>query len=118
MRHLLDCFADESLDQQCFGFLLVDAARHQIELEPVIERAGGGAMAADHVVGEDFELRLVVGSASSESRSARVIILALVFCACGCTTILPWNTLWLSSSSTARNCSRLSQCPAACSISN
>ena len=61
MRDLLDRLADEGLDQQRFGFLLRNAARHQIELQAWIERAGGGAVAADHVVGEDFQLRLVVG---------------------------------------------------------
>ena len=61
MGDLLDRFADEGLDQQSFGFLFVDAARHQIKFEARIERAGGGAVAADHIVGEYFQLRLVVG---------------------------------------------------------
>ncbi len=61
MRDLLDRLADEGLDQQGLGLFVVDAARHQIKLQARIERAGGGAMAADHVVGEDFQFRLVVG---------------------------------------------------------
>ncbi len=54
-------FTDESLDHQRLGFLLRNAARLQIEQQIVIERTGGGAMAADHVVGEDFQFRLVIG---------------------------------------------------------
>ena len=38
-----------------------NAARAQIEQQLLVERAGGGAMAALHVVGKDFQLRLVVG---------------------------------------------------------
>ena len=38
-----------------------NAARHQIELEVLVERARGGAVAALHVVGKNLELRLVVG---------------------------------------------------------
>ena len=49
-------------------------------------------MAAGDVVGEDLQLRLVVMAASSESSRPRHSILPSVFCACGGTTILPWNT--------------------------
>ena len=44
-----------------FGFLLVDAARHQIEFQRLVGRRNRGAVAADHVVGKDFQFRLVVG---------------------------------------------------------
>ena len=58
---LFDRFAHESLDQQRLGLLLGQAARPQIEQQAVVERAGGGAVAAGDVVGEDLELGLVVG---------------------------------------------------------
>ena len=62
MRDLLDRFADEGLDQQRFGFLLVECrATSDRTCRSGSRRAGGGAVAADHVVGEDFQLRLVVG---------------------------------------------------------
>ena len=38
--------------------LLVDAARHQVEQMVVVDLGDGRAMAALHVVGEDFQLRL------------------------------------------------------------
>ena len=57
----LDGLADEGLDQQRLGFLLGKAARPQIEQQALVERAGGRAMAAGDVVGEDFQFRLVVG---------------------------------------------------------
>ena len=57
----LDRFADERLDHQRLGLLLRDAARLQIEQQIVVERARGRAVPAQHVVGEDFQLRLVVG---------------------------------------------------------
>ena len=56
-----DRLADEGLDQQRLGFLLGKAAGAQIEQQALVERAGGRAMAAGDVVGEDFQLRLVVG---------------------------------------------------------
>src|SRR6185437_5440445 len=52
---------DEGLNQQSFGFFVMDAARPQIKFEARVERTGSGAVAADYVVGEDFQLRLVVG---------------------------------------------------------
>ena len=58
---LLDGLTDEGLDQQRLGLLFGQAARLQVEQQAVIERAGGGAMAAGDVVGKDLELRLVVG---------------------------------------------------------
>ena len=61
---MLDAFhrlADESLDQQRLGLLLRDAAGLEIEQQILVERARGRAVAALHVVGVDFELRLVVG---------------------------------------------------------
>ena len=58
---LLDRLADEGLDQQRLGFLFGKPARAQVEQQAVVERAGGGAVSARHVVGEDFQLRLVVG---------------------------------------------------------
>src|SRR4029434_11037725 len=61
MFDALDRFAEEGLNQQALGFRRRDAARHQVEFELLVERASGGAVAALHVVGEDFELRLFVG---------------------------------------------------------
>ena len=61
MLDAFDRLAEESLDQQRLGFGCRNAARHQIEFQLVVERAGGRAVAALHVVGEDLELRLVVG---------------------------------------------------------
>ncbi len=60
---VLDAFdrlAEKSLDQQRFGFRRRNAARHQIEFELVVERAGGGAVAALDIVGENLQLGLVV----------------------------------------------------------
>ena len=57
----LDRLADEGLHQQRLGLGLGNAARHQIELQVLVERAGGRAVAALHVVGENLQLRLVVG---------------------------------------------------------
>src|SRR5437588_4214096 len=61
MFDALDRLAEEGLDQQGLGFRRRDAARHQVELELLVKRACGGAVAALHVVGKDLELRLVVG---------------------------------------------------------
>ena len=61
MLDALDRLADEGLDQQRLGLLGRNAARHEIEQQVLVERARGRAVAALHVVGEDFELRLVVG---------------------------------------------------------
>ena len=61
MLDAVDRLADEGLDQQRLGLLGRNAARHQIELQVLVERAGGRAVAALHVVGEDLQLRLAVG---------------------------------------------------------
>ncbi len=61
MLDALDRFAQKRLDQQRLGFRRRNAARHQIEFQLLVERAGGGAVTALHVVGENFKLRLVVG---------------------------------------------------------
>ena len=109
----LDRLADEGLDQQRLGLLRRDAARHQVEQQILVELARGRAVAALHVVGENFELRLVVGLGVSDSSSACVAILASVFCASARTMILPWKTPRLSPSSTVLNTSRLWQPPTA-----
>ena len=72
MLDALDRLAEESLDQQRFGFGRRNAARHQIKFQLVVERAGGRAMAALHVVGKDFEFRLVVrlGTLGKQQRPA------------------------------------------------
>src|SRR5581483_9567900 len=57
----LDRLAEERLDQQRLGFRGRNAARHQVELELLVEGAGGSAVAALDVVGKDLEFRLVVG---------------------------------------------------------
>ena len=61
MLDRLDHFGGERLDQQRLRLLFRNAAGHQIEFELVVERAGGGAVAALDVVGKDLELRLAVG---------------------------------------------------------
>ena len=61
MLDALDRLADEGLDQQRLGLRAGNAARAQIEQQVLVELAGGRAVAALHVVGEDFQLRLVVG---------------------------------------------------------
>ncbi len=61
MLDAFDRLAEERLDQQRLGFRRRNAARHQVEFQLVVERAGGRAVAALHVVGENFQLRLVVG---------------------------------------------------------
>ena len=61
MLDALHRLADEGLDQQRLGFLGRNAARLEVEQQVLVEVARGGAVAALHVVGEDFELRLVVG---------------------------------------------------------
>src|SRR6201999_2994439 len=57
---LLDRLAYKGLDQQRLGFLLGQTTRTKIEQQAVVERAGGRAMSAGHVVGENLEFRLVV----------------------------------------------------------
>ncbi len=70
-----------------------EAARHQVEQQVLVEGAAGGAVAAEHVVGEDLQLRLVVElGVVGEQQMAWVIILPSVFWAPRRTTILPWNT--------------------------
>ena len=61
MLDAFDRLADEGLDHQRLGLLGRDAARPQIEQQILVERAGGRAVAALHVVGKDLELGLVVG---------------------------------------------------------
>src|ERR1700693_825992 len=52
---LFDRFADKRLDQQRLGLLLGEAARPQIKQQAFAARAGGRAMAACYIVGEDFQ---------------------------------------------------------------
>jgi hypothetical protein len=78
-----DCFANESLDEQRLGLFGRNAARHQVEFELAVDRPGGCPMAALDVIG------LLIASAVSDSRRARVIILPSVFWAWGCTVIRP-----------------------------
>ncbi len=54
VEHLLE----EAAHQHAFGLGLGDAAAHQVEHRVLVERTDSGAVAADHVVGEDFELGL------------------------------------------------------------
>ena len=61
MLDAFDRLADERLDQQRLGFGVRNAARLEIEQQVLVEIARGRAVAALHVVGVDFELRLVVG---------------------------------------------------------
>jgi hypothetical protein len=66
MRDLLDGFVDKSLNQQRFGFLLRDAARHQIEFQTWIERAGllgpDGDARTQLLAGEPFSIAVDVAS--------------------------------------------------------
>src|SRR5947209_20456522 len=57
----LDGFADKRLDEQRFGLWRRNAARAQIEQQVLIEVARRGTVTALHIVGEDFQFRLVVG---------------------------------------------------------
>src|SRR5215211_8875828 len=61
MLDTLDGLADEGLDQQRLGLLRRNAACLEIKQQGLVERAGRRAMAALPIVGEDFQLRLVVG---------------------------------------------------------
>ena len=88
-----DRLGDESLQQHRFGFASRHAARLQIEHLLGIERADRRAVAADDVVGENFELRLVVHRrASARAGSPGDFMAPSVFCAPGLTMTLPWNT--------------------------
>src|SRR5580658_4941078 len=59
MFDAFDRLAEKRPDQQGFSLGLRNAARHQVEFQVVVERAGRGAVAALHVVGKNLELRLV-----------------------------------------------------------
>ncbi len=80
---LLERLADEGLDQQRAGLRLGDAARLEIEQQILVDLAGGRAVAADHVVGEDLKLGLGIELGRSDSSSAPAICLPSVFCAPG-----------------------------------
>ena len=86
-----------------------NAARHQIEFQLVVERAGGGAVAALHVVGKDLELRLVVGFGALGQKQRPRHHLGVGLLRAGRTMMRPWNTPCASSSSTDLNTSRLWQ---------
>ena len=60
VRNVLERLADERLHQHAPRIRLADAAGAQVEQRVLIQLAGGGAMAAFHVVGEDLEFRLGV----------------------------------------------------------
>src|SRR3954471_14144594 len=60
----LERLAEERLEQQALGLRLRQAAGLQVEQQVLIESAAGRAMRADHVVGEDLELGLVVHRAA------------------------------------------------------
>src|SRR5437660_7994107 len=53
--------ADEGLDEQRLRLLGRNAARLEVEQQLLVESARGRAVTALHVVGEDFELALVIG---------------------------------------------------------
>ncbi len=55
----LDRVGEEGKHQDALRFRLLDAARAQEEEHLLVDLPAGRAVAADHVVGEDFELRLV-----------------------------------------------------------
>src|ERR1700690_2722740 len=75
-----DRFADEGLNEQRLRFFARNAAREAIKEESLVEGAGGRAVAALHVVGEDFELGLVVGlgGLAQQKRMRRYIPVGLL----------------------------------------
>ncbi len=58
VRDRIEHFLDEAAHQHALGLGLRNAAAHQVEHRLFVERAGGRAVPAYHVVGEDFELGL------------------------------------------------------------
>ena len=56
----IDYFAQEGEHQQHAGFFQGDAALLHVEQSRVVQLAYGGSVAALHVVGIDFKLRLCV----------------------------------------------------------
>src|SRR5437764_14647065 len=57
----LDRLAYECLDQKPFGFFFGKTARTQIKQQGFVQRASGRAVTTGDVVGEDLQLRLIVG---------------------------------------------------------
>src|SRR5947209_14171968 len=57
----LDGLADKRLDEQRFGLCGRNAPRAEIEQQILIEVARRRAVTALHIVGKDFQFRLVVG---------------------------------------------------------
>ena len=91
-----------------------NAARHQIKFQILVERARGRAVAALHVVGKNFQFRLVVGLGVLRQQQrahhhARVGLLRIRAAPRSC----PGTRRWLSSSSTDLKISRLVQPPTA-----
>src|SRR6266567_5066485 len=58
IRKTFDRVLEKSPDEKAFRLTLWNAARAQIEQRVLIERADRRAVPADHVVGEDYQLRL------------------------------------------------------------
>ena len=109
MLDAFDRLADERLDQQGLGLRLRNAASHEIELQILIERAGRRAVAALHVVSEDFQFRLVVGLGLLGQQQRPRHHLGVGLLRALAHDDLPWNTPWASSLSTVLNTSRLWQ---------
>ena len=76
----LERLADKGLDQQRAGLRLRDAARLEIEQKILVDLAGGRAVAADHVVGEDLKLGLGIelGRLGQEQRSGHLLAVGLL----------------------------------------
>ncbi len=93
MGDQVEGFADEGGDEQRLGFGGRDAARHQIEEMVMVQVARGGAMAADHVIGEDFKLGLGIefGGFRQQERVAGLL-------AIGFLRVLPDDDLALENS--------------------
>src|SRR3954452_18594167 len=62
--HELQRLAEKCLDQEALGHIFRQASGHEVKQEILVELSAGGAVGALHVVGEDFEFRLVVHGAA------------------------------------------------------
>ena len=91
-RHLdaREHIGEERPLQQALRRVALDPARQQVEQHVVVELAGGGAVAAAHVVGVDLKLRAQVDLRARARRAGRAATAASrCRAAPGATTILP-----------------------------
>ena len=73
MIETVDDFIKESADEKLFRDGRRDSAREEIEHLVFPDLAGGGAVAAFHVVGEDLQAGMELASASSLRRRLRTV---------------------------------------------